>query len=57
MGTADFHGAEKLKGVRIFTCKHQLNAKSEIVINSPKIETRLGNQQREGEALKLNLER
>lgn len=57
MGTANFHGAEKLKGVRIFNCKYQLHAKSEIVINSPQIETRIGNQHREGETFKLNFER
>lgn len=57
MGTAKFHGAEKLKGMQIFKCKYQLNAKSEIVTNSPKIEARIGSQHREGEMLKLNFAR
>lgn len=43
--------------MQIFKCKYQLNAKSEIEINSPKGETRIGSQQREAKTFKLNLER
>lgn len=56
-GTAQFHGVENLEGKPIFKCKYQLNAKSEIVINFPNMEIKIGNKQREGKTFKLNFER